>query len=63
GGLRPEELADQGTDESMVELWSAMRSSLRSVLDGVTIADLAAGLLPAAISDLASRSAGSARTI
>jgi len=35
-------------------VWMAVRASLRRVLEGVSIADLAAGSLPAAITDLAS---------
>jgi hypothetical protein len=36
-----------------VSLWIAVRASLRSVLEAVTIADLAAGALPAHVAALA----------
>ena len=45
-GTPPEELEQPGPAEVMRELWVATRSSLRSVLETVTFADLAAGTLP-----------------
>lgn len=48
-GIRPHELADDGVAEPFVSLWVAVRASLRSVLDEVTVADLAAGNLPDAV--------------
>jgi Rrf2 family protein len=45
-GIRPHELPDDGVPEPYVSLWVATRVALRSVLDTVTIADLAAGTLP-----------------
>lgn len=45
-GIRPHELPDHGGTEPFVSLWVAVRAALRSVLDHVTIADLAAGSLP-----------------
>lgn len=45
-GLRPDELAGEGAPEAQVSLWIAVRAALRSVLEHVTIADLAAGELP-----------------
>lgn len=45
-GLRPHELAADGVAPVYVELWVATRVALRSVLDRVTLADLAAGALP-----------------
>lgn len=45
-GLRPHELAADGVAQVYVELWVATRVALRSVLDRVTLADLAAGTLP-----------------
>jgi Rrf2 family protein len=45
-GLRPDQLAADGVEEPMVSLWVAVRSSLRSVLEVVTLADLADGRLP-----------------
>jgi Rrf2 family protein len=44
--LLPHELPDHGVREPFVSLWIAMRAALRSVLEQVTIADLAAGDLP-----------------
>ena len=45
-GIRPHELRDDGVSEPFVSLWVAVRASLRSVLEAVTVADLAAGTLP-----------------
>lgn len=45
-GIRPHELPAHGGTEPFVSLWVAVRAALRSVLDHVTIADLAAGALP-----------------
>jgi Rrf2 family protein len=44
-GIRPHELGRDGTDP-YVGLWVAVRAALRSVLDTVTLADLAEGRLP-----------------
>ncbi len=54
-GLRPDELADDGVSEPFVSLWVAVRVSLRTVLDGVTVADLAAGELPKSVAGLLER--------
>jgi Rrf2 family protein len=51
-GIRPHELAHHGGEEPFVSLWVAVRAALRSVLDHVSVADLAAGELPPAVSDL-----------
>ena len=51
-GIRPHELAAAGVSEPFVSLWVAVRVSLRSVLEGVTVADLAAGQLPDEVSAL-----------
>ena len=53
-GVRPHELPDEGGREPFTSLWIAVRAALRSVLEEVTIADLASGKLPAAIAELAS---------
>jgi Rrf2 family protein len=45
-GIRPHELSATGEIEPFVSLWIAVRVALRSVLEHVTIADLAAGALP-----------------
>lgn len=47
-GQRPESVRYEGM-ESLVSLWVAVRASLRSVLDEVSIADLAAGELPTSV--------------
>lgn len=51
-GVRPHELADHGVAEPFVSLWVAVRVSVRSVLEHVTVADLAAGRLPARVAAL-----------
>jgi Rrf2 family protein len=51
-GIRPHELPADGVSEPFVSLWVATRVALRSVLDVVTLADLAAGTLPAAVTAL-----------
>ena len=45
-GLRPHELADEGVEEPLVSRWVAVRVALRSVLDEVTVADIAEDHLP-----------------
>jgi Rrf2 family protein len=45
-GARPGELTFRGTARPLEDLWVAVRASLRSVLESVTLADLAAGALP-----------------
>jgi Rrf2 family protein len=52
-GLRPHELADVGEEPAFVTLWIAVRTALRSVLEHVTVADLASGVLPDEIAALA----------
>jgi Rrf2 family protein len=51
-GIRPHELEADGVPEVFVHLWVATRVALRSVLDVVTVADLAAGALPAKVERL-----------
>ncbi len=51
-GIRPHELVDDGVAEPFVGLWVATRVALRSVLDVVTLADLAAGRLPPKVAKL-----------
>jgi Rrf2 family protein len=45
-GARPETLDFKGASEPLREVWVAVRASLRSVLEQVTLADVAAGELP-----------------
>ena len=49
GGLRPDQLEYEGTAVPMKDVWVAVRSSLRSVLEHTTLADVAARDLPAAV--------------
>lgn len=51
-GLRPEAVAYQGPAETLAEVWIAVRTSLRAVLEEVTIADVASGRLPEAVTAL-----------
>ncbi len=45
-GARPETLGFGGVAEPMRDVWIAVRASLRSVLEHVTLADVVAGELP-----------------
>ena len=51
-GIRPDALSYQGTAEPLQQVWIAVRASLRSVLEVVTLADVASGELPAAVREL-----------
>ena len=53
-GVRSEQVAYQGSAEKLRDVWVAVRASLRSVLENVTLADLARGELPAAVKTLLS---------
>jgi Rrf2 family protein len=48
-GRRPEELVYDGTATHLPELWIAVRSAVRNVLDEVSLAQLASGRLPARV--------------
>jgi len=48
-GRRPEELVYDGTATHLSELWIAVRSAVRNVLDEVSLAQLASGRLPARV--------------
>ena len=48
-GVQPQDLAYSGAAEHLPEVWVALRASLRSVLEKVTLADLADGKLPRAV--------------
>lgn len=52
-GVRPHELGGEGGREPFISMWIAVRAALRSVLEAVTVADLAAGNLPHSVRDLA----------
>jgi Rrf2 family protein len=46
GGRRPDELEFTGSAAPMKEIWIAVRSTLRNLLEEVTLADVASGDLP-----------------
>jgi Rrf2 family protein len=50
-GIRPNDLEYGGAAERLPEVWVALRSSLRDVLEHVTLADIANGRLPRAVKD------------
>jgi Rrf2 family protein len=52
-GGPPEETAYGGTAQVLPRVWIAVRTNLRKVVEHVTLADIAAGRLPAAIDRLA----------
>jgi Rrf2 family protein len=52
-GGPPEEVAYAGASEALLRVWIAVRASLRSVAEHVTVADIAAGHLPKTIDKLA----------
>lgn len=54
-GEPPEALQYTGAAESLQEVWIALRTNVRSVLEGVTLADLAGAHLPRRISTLAEK--------
>jgi Rrf2 family protein len=45
-GQRPEEIEYVGSAESLQQVWIALRTNLRKVLEHVTVAQVAAGKLP-----------------
>ena len=51
-GVRAETLDFAGTAQPLRDVWVAVRAGLRSVLDTVTIADVAAGDLPPVVREL-----------
>jgi Rrf2 family protein len=51
-GERPERAEYEGAAEHLQELWIALRSALRIVLDEVTLAQLLSGDLPPRVRDL-----------
>ena len=52
-GGPPEDVEYHGASEALLRVWLAVRARLRSVVEVVTIADVAAGRLPAEIERLA----------
>jgi Rrf2 family protein len=51
-GYRPEVTNYDGAAENLQQVWVAVRASLRSVLENVTLADVIAGKLPANVETL-----------
>jgi Rrf2 family protein len=51
-GLSPDTLVYEGPAESLRDVWVALRSAVRSVLEHVTLADIASGKLPAHVTKL-----------
>ena len=51
-GVPAEEVEYIGAAERLREVWIAVRANLRSVLESVTLADLASRSLPSAIEEL-----------
>jgi DNA-binding IscR family transcriptional regulator len=51
-GMSPETLDYPGSAEKLREVWVALRAGVRSVLEGVTVADVARGELPEHVEDL-----------
>ena len=52
-GERPDVVTYTGAAEPLQDVWLAVRTNLRAVLETVTLADLAAGRLPDEIAELA----------
>lgn len=50
-GSRPEDLAYTGAAAGLRDTWVALRATMRIVLEGVTLAHLAAGDLPSEVKD------------
>lgn len=48
-GVQPQDLSYGGAARNLPEVWVALRASLRGVLEKVTLADLASGRLPRAV--------------
>jgi Rrf2 family protein len=51
-GLSPDELEYPGAAKQLRDVWVALRASVRSVLEQVTLADVARGELPAHVVEL-----------
>ena len=48
-GLRPETLEYEGAAERLQDVWVAVRAGLRAVLERISVADVAAGKMPASV--------------
>jgi Rrf2 family protein len=51
-GQRPEEIEYVGSAEALQNVWIALRTNLRKVLESVSVADVAAGKLPKQVTAL-----------
>jgi Rrf2 family protein len=51
-GQRPEEIEYIGSAEALQNVWIALRTNLRKVLESVSVADVAAGKLPKEVTAL-----------
>ena len=51
-GSRPEEMEYTGAATVLRDTWVALRATMRSVLESVTLADLASGKLPGEVAAL-----------
>jgi Rrf2 family protein len=51
-GYPPEDLAYVGSAAKLRDVWVALRANVRSVLEGVTVADVAGGELPPHVAEL-----------
>lgn len=56
-GERPTQLTYTGPAEPLLPLWVAVRANVRRILEGVTLADIAANSLPDPVRDLAAEPA------
>ena len=54
-GLRPEETRYSGAAENLPNLWVAVRSAVREVVDEVSLAELLSGRMPAHVRKLTTR--------
>ena len=52
-GQRPEDVPYEGSSVALQEVWIAVRANLRAVLEETSLADVAAGALPAHVRELA----------
>lgn len=52
GGTRPEQLDLSGHATALRDVWIALRSNIRAVLEHVTLADVATGELPTEVTQL-----------
>jgi Rrf2 family protein len=51
-GVRPPDLSYTGPAQSLLPLWVALRSNVREILEGVSLADVASAQLPDSVSAL-----------